>query len=136
MSENIENVYIDTISIWETLKLTMENIEKLFYDCHPWSHYYMADYPCCAYADWDSIHGAVDTAAEIVPEFDTVEIKWTPGMWFTLFFINWEKRWGVFVPCYEREYWYYSENLTLVVNLPNWNIKEYRIEDYTQEYKG
>ena len=124
MSENINNVYIDLIDFQIDIPLTFENVRKYFSDYHYES--------CCEqhYLDWDYIKDFLPTAVSVVPEFNKVEIKGTPEMGITLFFINWDNRFGIFVPWYAINNGYYSDELTLKVTLPSWWKREYDITSY------
>lgn len=64
-----ENIYIDTVSFRKDIALTYENIIKIFSSDH--------DQSCCEShgLDFEVVEHFVPTAAEIVPAFDTVEIK-------------------------------------------------------------
>jgi len=127
--ENIENIHIDTLSMWEELPLNMDTINSMFYSEH--------NRDCCEdhWLDFAESASAIITAWELLPTFDTIEIKGVDGMGILLRFSLWEKEAAVFIAGHSSNNGYYSTNLTLIYRSKNWEKKEYDISEYQSEYQ-
>jgi hypothetical protein len=90
------------------------------------SHYHSQD--CCenVYADWASLK---DQFLDGV-EFKDVVIEKIAGSGFRLVAAN---KNAYFVPCYNIQNGYYSNNLSLIIKSPGGEVKEVDITDCTED---
>lgn len=128
MSDNVENIEIYRKKLMTPVEANVGDIRDWFSDYH--------EQDCCedASADWSPLDSMKEEVGWLW-KITEVSISTTPDMGFTVFFYNGEeafgdpKRVGVFIPCYSYNNGYYSDNLTLVVDI-EWNKEEIRIDKY------
>lgn len=95
---------------------------------------------CCEdhYLDFDDFEKSFEAITQRwYSKIEKIEIYWTPWMWVTLFFYETKdeevERVWIFIPWRASNNWFYSDDLTLIVTLPNWFKKEYDITSYQKE---
>lgn len=121
-----ENIFIDTLIFNPPLPMNYEDVIEMFSSKH--------QQDCCEYhyLDFEWKKEEFETVKSILSKVDKIDIKWTPWMGITLRMYDWEKDFWFFIPWRSDNNWYYSENLQLIVTLPNWFIKKYDIEEYQE----
>ena len=120
--------YIGTITFNEPLNTDVELIGNMLSSDHE---------PCCCEwheLDFDSFKQDFNIVKDILSQIDKMEIYWEEGMGITFYFYDGEKRAGIFVPWRWDNNWYYSDNLTLIVDTPDGRYFEYDIREYQDTY--
>lgn len=120
-------VYIDTIEFKEPLKVDY----NLIFDNISSEH--IGD--CCERheLDFENTRKEFELVEDTLSKIDKLEIYWEVWMWVTFFFYDWDKRVWIFVPWRGNNNWYYSDDLTLIIDIP-WTKKiTYDITEY-QDY--
>ena len=114
--ENIENVEIYRNVLSSPVKADVKELRNMFEDIHFQN--------CCenVYADFSTLENMQNEVGALW-EITEISVSATPKMGFTIFFYNgeisfWDKRrvW-VFIPCYDEQNWYYSNDLELKISI-------------------
>ena len=127
----MENILIDTLIFNEWLITDCKKIRWMFDSYH--------DQNCCEnhYLDFCDFEKSFEEVERKFNKIEKIEIKWTPGMWITLFFYEnkneKDNRVWIFIPWRANNNWYYSDNLTFIVTLENWFKKEYNVTEYQKD---
>ena len=126
---NKDNILIDTINFTVPLEIDYEEVFWMFSS----SHYQ----ECCEahYLDFDSTEKEFEILENTLSKIDKIEIKWTPDMWVTFFFYDWDKRCWIFVPWRWYNNGYYGIDIQLIVNTPNDWTYNYNVSEY-QKIEG
>lgn len=124
----MENTLIDTLEFTEWLNVNFKEIFWMF------SSHHNSD--CCEWheLDFSDSEKQFELVEKALTKIDKIEIYWEENMWVTFFFYDWEIRVWIFVPWRWSNNWYYSNDLTLIVELLNWFKKEYDITEYQNYY--
>lgn len=127
---HIENVFIDEFHFDTPIKPDYKEVMGMFSSSH--------DQDCCEdhWLDFDASEEPFKEVTRRLEYINHIEIKGTPWMGITIFFgqkeWDYENRVGVFVGWYNSNNGYYSSELTLHVQLPDWTNKTYDIGDYQE----
>ena len=87
---------------------------------------------CCEshYLDFDSSEQEFELVSSMLSKIDKIEIYWEEGMGITLYFYEWIKRVGIFIPWRWYNNGYYGDNLELIITTPNNWTYQYDISEY------
>ncbi len=127
-----DNVLIATLAFSEPVKSKDFKFEDYFQD------YHYQD--CCekVYADWDTANKNLPTLISMMEDIRRIEIKGTPDMGITLFFYPEERdfgdggRYGIFVPCYNAQNGYYSNELELIIKSGAYDVT-FDVSDFVKD---
>lgn len=121
---NQDNILIDTLEFNPPLPMNYEDVIWIFSSSHDWD--------CCEWheLDFEWKEGEFEMVKSILSKVDKIDIKWTPWMGITLRMYDWQKEFWLFIPWRWYNNWYYSYNLTLIVEMPNCEQKRYNIREY------
>lgn len=122
-----DKILIDTIIFLIPLDTDYKKVFWMFSSTHAQD--------CCEWheLDFDSSEQDFKMVQDMLTKIDKLEIYWEEWMWVTFYFYDWEKRVWVFVPWRWSNNWYYWNNITLIIKLPNWFTKEYDVTEYQDE---